>query len=164
MATTENVWDWWRNLQPDAELARLALALWTVPTSQGEAERYWAELGRQTSPIRSRLESEGKRKIMNVSINAHVLKMWDAVPAGNALKVKSRKLHLPDLHQDGVALAEAAPAAAQPRAQQAASSSSGIAEAVAEPLPEDSPEVNEDATGAGPKIPGNPSTLQNPAV
>jgi hypothetical protein len=63
---------WWRNEQPSLVLGQVAEHLFSMRASQGAAERAWAALSRQCSPIRARLSSAKKRQLLNVLYNGRM--------------------------------------------------------------------------------------------
>jgi hypothetical protein len=72
-ASDEVALRWWRTQQPSTALAEVAVWLASMRLSQGESERQWATLSRQTIPIRSSMGSVTKQRIVNVVYNAQLL-------------------------------------------------------------------------------------------
>ena len=76
---------WWRSEQPSLVLGQVAEHLFCMRASQGAAERAWAALSRQSTPIRARLSVARKRQILNVVYNGRM------AITGQASSVQSAK-------------------------------------------------------------------------
>ena len=60
---------WWRTRQPSVLLRNAALKLLSMRLSEGNSERQWAALTRQTSTIRTSLQFGMKAKLMDILYN-----------------------------------------------------------------------------------------------
>ena len=68
-ASKSDVLAFWRGGQPSYALTKVAVHLLSMRPSQGQSERLWAHLSRQTVPIRNALLPQTKAALMNIAMN-----------------------------------------------------------------------------------------------
>jgi hypothetical protein len=87
-STKQQVREWWLSGQPSSVLGKVAVFLLAVRPSQGTAERAWATLTRQASPIRNALLGSTKAKLLRIFYNHTVLQANGSL---RALQCKGEK-------------------------------------------------------------------------